>query len=300
MRTINRILVPIDFSPCSERAFRYALLLADQFGAEVRSLHCLNPVYDIPEMPAYSQHANERMLAQTEKDLMDFQSRVSQEVTTDIAQLPPLFIDVEMGPVRPVVQRVAKERNCDLIVMGTEGAHNRFSEIWGTNAAAVIDEAPCPVLIIPNETIFKDPQVIGVAGAAAQIDLAFLARMMNQLKPTKPLIRCVHIKTPKNETCLSAFAELETRYEWGKYDFDMTFHEVEAPSVRKGLLDSSDRFKLDWLVLFRPQRGGLEKLFHHSQTRVAALCSHCPLLIIPEPSVIEGGEVPGHASTAIS
>ncbi|WP_234911427.1 universal stress protein, partial [Salmonella enterica] len=35
----RRILVPVDFSPCSDAALAYALTVADESGAEVEGLH---------------------------------------------------------------------------------------------------------------------------------------------------------------------------------------------------------------------------------------------------------------------
>src|SRR5579885_2737550 len=40
--SFGRILVPIDFSPCSEEAFRVALALARQFGSEILLLHAVD------------------------------------------------------------------------------------------------------------------------------------------------------------------------------------------------------------------------------------------------------------------
>src|SRR4051812_27294230 len=37
--TIDKILVPVDFSPCSDAALDYALDVADECGAEVELLH---------------------------------------------------------------------------------------------------------------------------------------------------------------------------------------------------------------------------------------------------------------------
>src|SRR5712691_2293033 len=41
---LKKILVPIDFSDTSKKAFHYALRFADQFGCEIVLLHVLEPV----------------------------------------------------------------------------------------------------------------------------------------------------------------------------------------------------------------------------------------------------------------
>src|SRR5215470_19220662 len=40
---LKRILVPIDFSETSRKAFQYALRFAEQFGSEIFLLHVLEP-----------------------------------------------------------------------------------------------------------------------------------------------------------------------------------------------------------------------------------------------------------------
>src|SRR3954454_15668699 len=40
---IDKILVPVDFSPCSDAALDYALAVADECGAEVEVLHVWSP-----------------------------------------------------------------------------------------------------------------------------------------------------------------------------------------------------------------------------------------------------------------
>lgn len=42
-RSLKSILVPIDFSRSSEKAFEYALPLARQFGGEITLLHAIEP-----------------------------------------------------------------------------------------------------------------------------------------------------------------------------------------------------------------------------------------------------------------
>src|SRR6266567_6656994 len=40
---LNKILVPIDFSDTSKKAFHYALRFAEQFGCEIVLLHVVEP-----------------------------------------------------------------------------------------------------------------------------------------------------------------------------------------------------------------------------------------------------------------
>jgi nucleotide-binding universal stress UspA family protein len=62
---IDKILVPVDFSPCSDAALDYALAVADECGAEVEVLHVWSPIptkeifADTPEGVAMEQRLSE-------------------------------------------------------------------------------------------------------------------------------------------------------------------------------------------------------------------------------------------------
>src|SRR4030095_13001044 len=48
---LKKILVPIDFSPMSNKAFQYALQFAERFGCEIVLLHVVEPVCAIAGTP---------------------------------------------------------------------------------------------------------------------------------------------------------------------------------------------------------------------------------------------------------
>src|SRR5438876_11355657 len=48
---IKKILVPIDFSPMSKKAFQYAVRFAEQFGCEIVLLHVVEPMTAIAGTP---------------------------------------------------------------------------------------------------------------------------------------------------------------------------------------------------------------------------------------------------------
>src|ERR1041384_5100147 len=48
---LKKILVPVDFSDCSNKALQYAIPFAKQFDAELILLHIIQPYVPVPEMP---------------------------------------------------------------------------------------------------------------------------------------------------------------------------------------------------------------------------------------------------------
>lgn len=58
------------------------------------------------------------------------------------------IIGVDGKPHRPIVQE-AKEREVDLIVIGTHGKTRIVNALMGSVAQKVIGTAPCPVMVVP-------------------------------------------------------------------------------------------------------------------------------------------------------
>jgi nucleotide-binding universal stress UspA family protein len=58
------------------------------------------------------------------------------------------IIGLDGKPHKPIVQE-AKEREVDLIVMGTHGKTRLVNALMGSVAQKVIGTAPCPVMVVP-------------------------------------------------------------------------------------------------------------------------------------------------------
>ena len=145
MITLHRILIPIDFSPHSEQALKYGVALAEKFEAELFLIHAFQDVSiyqtevvsgappimpPVEQLTASARGAMERLVQ--EKNLQRFGTH------TDI---------VEGAPVEEIVD-YAKEKDIDLIVMGTHGRGWLAHALMGSVAEKVVRKAPCPVLTV--------------------------------------------------------------------------------------------------------------------------------------------------------
>jgi nucleotide-binding universal stress UspA family protein len=57
-------------------------------------------------------------------------------------------VDVLIGPTAKVIVEAARDRNVDLIVMGTHGRHGMAHLLLGSIAERVVRTASCPVLTV--------------------------------------------------------------------------------------------------------------------------------------------------------
>jgi nucleotide-binding universal stress UspA family protein len=139
MLHFRTILHPTDFSPAAEEAFQLAGSLARDHGARLVVLH-VNPPPLASEFPVGPQ-----------EEIADFKEVVWEEFRR-LEALDPHIREVRLecrfvdgDPVREIL-RLARDVDCDLIVMGTHGRSGLSRLLMGSVAEQILRKAPCPVL----------------------------------------------------------------------------------------------------------------------------------------------------------
>jgi nucleotide-binding universal stress UspA family protein len=143
--TIQRILVPTDFSEASQAAVRYALDLARMLGARVTLLHAYAwPVYPAsPDGAAFipSPSALAELVRAAEADMRELVGRLAEAgVVLDSRTVA--------GPAPDAILKMARDEAFDLIVMGTHGRTGLRHLLLGSVAERVVRAAGAPVLTI--------------------------------------------------------------------------------------------------------------------------------------------------------
>lgn len=138
---IKRILVPVDFSEHSQKALRYALAFASQFGAEVALVH-------IVEQMVYPGDWMYPPLAVT-----DFATEKREQVIAKLRALDEgsgvkTHHIVRLGRAWQEVIEIAKEMKSDMIILATHGYTGLKHVLLGSVAEKILRHAPCPVLSV--------------------------------------------------------------------------------------------------------------------------------------------------------
>ncbi|MFI5177059.1 MAG: universal stress protein [Vicinamibacterales bacterium] len=140
----RKILCPLDFSPASLNALRYALSLAEESGGQLVLLHVLDWPLDRPDPSGagVELHAHRRHLQ--DEALQELRVAVPDEARTWCTATELVGI----GKPYDVILGTARERDADLIVMGVHGRHVMELHVFGSTTDHVIREATCPVMTI--------------------------------------------------------------------------------------------------------------------------------------------------------
>ena len=137
----QHILVPIDFSQDSEHAVDAAVGLAQQFQARLTLLHAIH----IPEAAEVNLAAYmDKIRSEADQSMTPRLKRVQDAGATAEA------VTVVGAPSQAIVD-TARDRQADLIVMGTHGRTGLRHMLIGSVAERVVRMAPCPVMVVPRE-----------------------------------------------------------------------------------------------------------------------------------------------------
>jgi universal stress protein A len=141
---LRLILVPFDFSECADKAFRWALTLAETWRCQLVLCHVVSS-------PTISPLVFGLNLTQAELAVR-VQSDADAKVREFIASVVPTTVRIKarvaIGEPFNEICRMAEEENASLIVMGSHGRTGLSHVLLGSVAERVVRHAPCPVLVV--------------------------------------------------------------------------------------------------------------------------------------------------------
>ncbi|UCG11472.1 MAG: universal stress protein [Deltaproteobacteria bacterium] len=149
---LQKLLVPIDFSQCSETAFKYARFLAKQFSAGIHLIHVVDKRY-VEKISELNGDSEDRIIEQlcllADKKLDSF---LAKNNSNELIAGRKISVGT---PFQAIALR-AQSIDADMIVIGGHGrgGDGEIEEIFfGSAAERVVRLLPCPVLCIPQEVV---------------------------------------------------------------------------------------------------------------------------------------------------
>ena len=147
---LKNILVPTDFSKCSQTAFEYGLQLARDFGAELRLVHVINP-HAFPFGDKYTALDPAELIRETKE--------AAQKQMCSMAAKAKARYSARVLHGSPAMEICnAPNEDVDLVVISTHG-RTGLGHMLGSVAEHVVRYAHCPVLIIPSRSSLKTAKV---------------------------------------------------------------------------------------------------------------------------------------------
>ncbi len=275
---MKKILYPTDFSEAAENAFIFALQVADHLGASIITLHAFDrpdvsdidlppsllEVYDSIELDAFENYEDE--------------IPALRDIASDNGyyHVPMVHVLEEGAPVSAIL-RTANKNKVDLIVMGATGAGRMESFFFGTNSGKVLEEAHCPVIVVPSSATFDGLlDHIGVATNFTEDDGKLIEALRKFRDMMRSHLHVVHIDTIGDR---EAQQRMKTFMEPWQQDKAMTAHCLHHKEVNEGLENFMQTQRIDLLGILSRKRTWFDEIFQQHRAKTLSRQHSIPLLV---------------------
>lgn len=140
MSVYSKMLLAVDLSDESDQLIEKARTIASNNKMQLTVLHVIEPLSFAygGDVPMDLTTVQEQLDEHARKKLARFCEKLGYPVESQL---------VLTGHTESEIHRIAEEKNCDLIVVGSHGRHG-LALLLGSTANSVLHGAPCDVLAI--------------------------------------------------------------------------------------------------------------------------------------------------------
>lgn len=289
------LLVPVDFTPHSELAAKFAVRIAARQKAEVVFLHA----YIDPRMAGNGQltdsltfdrtdhRAVEVIKANAAERLEQFTEAIRVEMRE--GRLPAVRISTELleGVPEDVINRYTRHRAPHLAVMGTRSVLRKDRDMIGSVTSEVLNQTRLPLLSIPEGTPdFLGDRPINVLffGSLDQEDMLALDSLNRYLKGREANVTVATIPSRQRLTDKLAGKTVQalTDYCSETYkNFNVTNMVLQPKTALKQIKEAHARSSFDLLVVPTRRKNAFLRLFNPGIAHDILFSTDIPMLAIP-------------------
>ena len=164
MAAFERILVATDFGEAATIALTRGCELARMFGSRLFLVHVVEDVSAHFGAPEYAA-AIGQIQTDLEASAREYMNRLLAR--EDVRARDAEAAVVTLGAPAAAIVSFARDKQADLIVMGTHGRGKIASLLVGSVAEKVVRTAPCPVLVVRETRRTSVPADAAVQTAGA-------------------------------------------------------------------------------------------------------------------------------------
>ncbi len=254
------IIIPIDFSDVSLNAARYsAMMFSGNPGVKIILYNVFKNDDEKVTVIGYLESLKNELLGKGVKDV------------ECISEMNDDFVDC--------LKRLSIQKKSLLIVMGITGKSALANFFIGSNTLKMIEQNVCPVMIVPENSTFKDIKNIALTcdfnGVENNTPTYNIKNILELFQPT------LHIVNVNSDHYVS----LTEEYQLNRKKLDEMFKEYNPAFYFIGMFDFYDTIEkfifdknIDLLITIPKQHSFFDKIFKGSHTKKLALHSKIPML----------------------
>lgn len=261
---MNTVIVPVDFSSTSLHAARYAAkLLVGHYGVTMLLYHSYHKLAEAEE---------------AEADLKALREELMKDHIVNIETLAHHEDDFVDG-----LERAARHRRADLIIMGITGRSAIAQVFFGSNTLKMVEKKVCPVLIVPESARVNDiKNVMLTSDFKNTLNTTPSVPIKDFLDVFKPKLHVVNVD---KEHFISLTGNYETEKQQLKEmfaNYNPEFYFMRLYDIEEALnLFAEDR-SIDLIIVIQKNHSFMEKLLKGSRTKALTYHSKVPILVMHE------------------
>jgi len=265
-----KLLCPIDFSSHSIIALEYAINLAYTLDAEVHIL----TVYKANKSSTSFGSMDELIRKNHEEDMSAIINGLGSLIRKD--NIP--ITRVAKGHTVSTILRYTKQKEIDLIVMGTQGGNSLRTTLFGSTTKKLGEKTTVPILAIPESvkhSLSNNRLVLALDNKILDNESLFKIPLLIA-KSVDQKIDILHVKDKGEMIPFDPYVSAYLSNAMGEV------HLIESDDTIAGIKAYADENNIGMLMMIRREKSFLQKLLLVGNTSAELAKTSIPLLILPE------------------
>jgi nucleotide-binding universal stress UspA family protein len=280
---MKTILCPTDFSKNATHAIAYAAEMALKFNARIILLHTYETPVLYSDVAFTTLQIDAKMLYDdAAKKLNKFRTKFFinkyKNIKTDLI--------IQQGLPSARICEAAAEKKADMIIMGTTGTGVGERLLVGSNAARVVKNAPCMVMLIPSNVKFNGLKKMVYATDLSDDNLSKASAIFPLAKKFNSELLFLYVDKStlvKDDLDISKITTLVRKKV--KYPKQSGYFCTDT-SIKDGISFFLKKNKADALIMYTRHRNLFKDLFSSSISKSVSYQTKIPLLVVHENDLI--------------
>ena len=288
---MEKILIPTDFSENSENTIHYGARLARDLHKGIELIHAI----DLYEYDMNYSLSDDVMAPHISTDMLQFRretaetslEKMKNNLKRQYPDLPLVDYKIQDGIVPKIIAERAKAKDIQMILLTGRGEDDLISKLISDSNYRIVEEADCPVWLIPPKADYKSLKKIIYATDYQEEDIYTLQRLSKLAEIYRSEIYALHIV--KNEdfnvkvkqTGFQNLVREKVGYNPIHVMVTMSYNNFEK------IDEVAHEIGADLIVTLKENKGFLQKIFSPDVTRKLILHTDLPVLVYHESNNIE-------------
>lgn len=282
----GKIIVPADFTEQSNHTVEYAFLLSQKMKKNLELVHAENLAFygshynmskDIKSPPITNRDEELQRISNAQISF----DKLMDEFSQKYIDLPPVEFTIKSGTYYDVLRNEIDCTNADLLVL--EGSSKTGFLLYLDNKYRdLIDDVPCPVLVVPPKTEFGEIRAINYVTTCSPGDIKSLKRLTEFSGSLNAKVNVFFLSDVKSED------EIEEKEKTAealrdKTEFDnLRVFLVKGDDVAETLVNASKEIEADILSVMHEEKGYFRRIFGSSESKKLTVKTDKPVLVFHE------------------